>query len=504
MAPPVGSATSDIPLKLDAIDASEEATAVEAPLLDAPTSKFGFHRLTLDAALYTDFFRKKVFEATTIFPEGLFFGPMTSDLTLKGRVDWGWNNPLNGPGFFTSFGGGKFKTDGAPNAEGYFFQGGFGVVKNKPALLSLGSNDYYLGLGGGLQTLGMGLSFYQFAGVDGAPVVRLDVIDESSFIHAKLGNFRLGLKFFTTQSGLNFGGTDIPKVNGKHNSTTDYVSPSSIEPISFSLSYDFQKVVEESKNREFLYPGEAYTTLYDFAARTFSNHLTLQRAHQLVDTRVLLEAGPQGSIDSPQASNTAQWGLRLFQLKTSLTYGGMAADLEKALLLADTKEKWILGGGKLATTAGLCLSILGAKQGDEAYPGNFSGRASKIGCLNSLEADALGFLGGFGLLGTPNGSENDKILFWTTHGIFLAVGVVGLVNYWRPFGKDPDSIAYNGGTGSIDPFKMAEDMDNRLLLGTLLTTPGVYAINSWLNLKDYKIGVAPLPGGAVGTLTITK
>lgn len=499
MAPPKRIASAETKIELPVFE-----TKLEAPVLEAPSkSDFTFQRLTLDTALFTDAIRKG-FEKTTIFPEGIFFGPLTSDVTVKGRADWGYNNPNVGPAFFTSFGGGKFKTDGAPNANGYFLQAGFGVVRNKAPLLHLGNDDYHFNLGGGLQTLGLGLSLYNFDQVKGSPVLRLDAIDESSFINAKLGNFRLGLKLFTTQTGINFGGSDIPKVNGKFNNTKDYIPPSSIEPLSFTLSYDFDKTPVEAQNRETMYPGEVYTTVYDFAARRLSSHLTLQRAMWLVDTKTLLEAGVQGAQDSQGASSTARWGINLFELKTSLTYGGLAADLEYALLRANNQEKWILGGTELASTLGLCLHAgLGSKS-DEGYLGNFSPRASKIACVNNVEAQALGFLGGFGLLGKPNGDSTDQTLFWVTHGVFLAVGVVGLVNYWRPFGKDPDSVAYNGGTGVIDPFKMPEDMDNRLLLGTLLTTPGVYAINSWLNLRNFKVGVAPLPDGAMGTVTITK
>ncbi len=494
MAPPSG-----VKPAFDAqLDALIFETDLQAPVFKSPKpleSNFDIQSLTLNASLFTDEFRD-TFEASTLLPKGLFLGPLTTDITLTGRLDFGYRNPARGPSFFASLGGGHFRTDAALHADGSFYQVGLGIVKREAPTKRWGNEKYSFDIGGGTTAFGVGLSFYQYDSIDGSSVVRIDFIDDSSIASVRFDGFTLGMKIFAGHQGINFGGSDIAGCEGQFCSTADYVPGSWTEAMSFSLSYDFGESLPLDENRKSLNPGEVYSIIGDLAVQRFRAQSLLQGVTQLVDTRVLLEAGVQGSVGSQDNAANARLGMSFFQTKQAWGMGDLAWDLKEALSLANSTERRLILGAEAVTTLSLGLHAF-VDAGEEGAPGNFSQRASRLLFYQNLEAQALGILGGYDLLGDPHGKNSEKILFWTTHGAMAAVGVLGTVLYWQPFGKDPDSIAFNGGEGIIDPNELNQDMENRFLWTGLLATSGFYALNAILAVEDVPVGAAPVPGGGV-------
>lgn len=471
---------------------------LEAPLFDISKkekSAFGVQGVTLNVSLFTDEIRD-VFEASTLLPVGLFLGPLTTDITASGRLDFGYRDPRKGPSFFASFGGGHFQTDAAKNADGSFYQAGVGVVTREAPTKRWGNEKYSFDLGGGARALGVGISTYNYDSIDGSPVIRLDFIDDSPTASVRLDGFTVGFKVFAGQQGINFGGSPIAGCKGLLCSTADYVPGSSVEPLSFSLSYDDGESPSIDENRSSLNPGEVYTIMSEFAVQRISAHISLQGVSQLVDTRVLLEAGVQGSVGSESNATKARFGMNFFQTQQAWAMGDLAWDLNEALSLANSAERGLILGAEAATTLGLGLHAF-VDSAEEGAPGNFSQRASRILFYQTLEVQFLGILGGYDLLGDPNGSKSEKILFWTSHGAMAVAGVLGTIYYWQPFGDDPDSIAFNGGEGIIDPNKLNQDMENRFLWTSLLATPGFYALSAFLGIEDVTVSAAPMPGGAM-------
>lgn len=496
MAPPSGvKLTSDTRLEAPILDELDNFLANQGEAESKVEAEFGLQGLTLDISLFTGELRDS-FEATGIFPKGLFLGPLSTDITASGRVDFGYRDPRRGPSFFSSFGGGNFRTDAASHAEGSFFKFGFGVVKREEPTWRLGNEKYSLDIGGGTGAFGLGLSIFNYDDISGSPVVRLDFIDDSRTLSLRLDRFTLGVKFFSGSEGMNFLGSDIPGCEGKLCSTSAYVPGAWTEPVSFSLSYDFGERLEAEENKKSLDPGEVYTRISDFAVQRIRNQTRLQGVAQLVDTRVLMESGVQGAVDSRDLAAKARLGMSFYHVQGNWAMGDLAWELNQTLQLANSNERAIVLSAEAATSLALGLHAF-VDRGEEGAPGNFSPRASRMLFYQNLEVQALGILGGYGLLGDPEGSKNEKIYFYTLHGLLAAAGIVGTLLYAQPFNPDPDSKAFNGHEGIIDPNELNTDMENRFLWTSLLVIPAFYSLNAFLNLKNVNLGTVPLPEGGV-------
>jgi len=284
------------------------------------------------------------------------------------------------------------------------------------------------------------------------------------------------------------------------------VPNSTLVPLSFSFSLEPSSSPVLRTNYGRLYPGELAPRITDFTTRQLGDFLTIQDVPRYSNTRLLLDAAPLGSVDSASSSSTVRVGMDLSFLSLALSQGRYAADLGHTIRRGEPLDQGLLIASQAAMSAvlwGFCGASPDYPSGPDILAGrfgaitDFTGRGACIQAPVQTMALGLGVLDGFGATGDPNGSTGTQALFWTTHGVAALVGLIGLINYVRPFGNDPDTIAFSGGTGVIRPSERLPDLDNRFRNNALLTLPLTWAIFSYLNRRTpLTFDAGPTQGGA--------
>lgn len=417
---------------------------------------------------------------------------------------------------FLNIGGGNFYTkspDGRDIASGGRFILEAGFLLNEEPALSFGN----LGTGflGGHRAVGLGFNWYSID--NGVPGIgQLSIINRSPFFQAMIptpiGNLTLGANLFSSNSGFMIGSSQVPGCPaGLSACSTQQVIPASNSvPLSIDVSLEPVNNPVLRRNYARLYPGELAPRITDLTTRQFSSFLSLQDVPRYSDTRLLLDATPTGSMASRDASSTVHVGMDLSFLSLMLSQGRYSADLAQAIRRANTLENVFLIGSQSVMNIGLwavCGASPGYPSGSDILAGrfgaitDFSGRAACIQAPVATEALGLAILDGVGATGDPNGSTGTQALFWTTHGIAAVVGLVGLINYTRPFGNDPDTIAFSGGTGTVRPSERLPAIDNRFRDNALLALPLTWAVFSYLNRRTPLTFDAAVTGnGAMATV----
>jgi hypothetical protein len=522
MSPPdasvVSSGTSsDLPVT-DTPPASAPATQPPAaagqpastPPADGPGSRFSLHT---SHEIATDAFAH-LFEGTTLFPKGVL-GPLYTGYTGRIGFDYRFSDGLRP---FLTLGGGNFHTEspaGRTVASGGRFVLETGFLLNEEPALSFGNPG--TGFLGGYHQVGFGFNYYTFDAPNTPGLSQLSIINRRPFfqgqIPSPIGHFVLGLNLLSSSPAFPLSDSQVPGCPGGLTacSTQRVIPTSNLVPFSFSLSLEPNSSPVLRTNYGHLYSGELAPRIVDLTTRQISDYLSIQDVPRYANTRLLLEAAPLGSADSASSSSLARVGMDLSFLGLTFNQGRYAADLSQLIRRGDGVDKGLLIGSQAAMNIALwamCGTSADYPSGTDILAGrfgaitDFSGRGACIQAPVNTMALGLGILDGFDAMGDPNGSTGTQAWFWTSHGIAAAVGLVGLVNYVRPFGSDPDTIAFSGGRGVITPSQRLPELEHRFRDNALLTLPLTWAVFSYLNRRSpLTFNITPSGDGAVGTVS---
>lgn len=487
------------------VDTSAPADAASSPKKKDSDLRVGFHT---QHEIATDGIARG-FEASTIFPRGVL-GPLYTDYTGKFGIDYRFKDALR-PYFI--FGVGNYHTEspeGRELATGMHYQLEAGFLLNEEPPISFGNAG--TGFFGGYHHVGLGLDLYSFNTEGVSTFPQLTIVNRRPFFQGQIptgaGNLVLGLSLLSSNSSFNLGDDKVPGCpEGLSACSTERVIPrANLVPLSLNISFEPESGFVLRTSAAKLYPGEVYPRIADFTTRQLTDFISVQDVPRYANTRLILEASPLGSVDSQSSSNLARVGMDLSFLSLTFSQGRYAADLGHTIRRGSGLDQGLLIGSQAAMVAALwavCGTAAKYPSGNDILAGkfgaitDFSGRGACIQAPVATEALGLALLDGYGATGDPHSSP---LLFWLTHVGAGIVGAVGVVNYIRPFGNDPDTIAFSGGRGVVKPSERLPQLDNRFRDGALLSLPLFWAIFSGLNRRTpLTLDVMPTGDGAMAT-----
>lgn len=450
-------------------------------------------------------------EATTLIPRGIL-GPAFTGYTGRFGLDYRFSTALRP---YLRVGGGNFYTQSpSPSssrtiAEGGVFNAELGFILNEEGVVG---GDRWALLGGH-RTIGLGLNAYMFNS-DVPTLLQMSVVNRTPLIEGSIplerGALVLSANLFTSDPSLHLNDASVPRCM-----SSDYVcsnqrlipQANSI-PLMIQASWEMERSQRIPNNAGRFYPGELAPRILDLSTRQLGGFISMEDVPRYANTRALLESAPLGSVDSASASSLAHAGLSLSFMGLIFTQGRYAADFSQNIRRSQGWERAVLIGSQAATIGALWLGCGLSSEWPSASSlmrfeagafSDFSGRSACLQAPIATEAFGLGMLDGYGLTGDPNTSP---LLFWVTHGIAAAAGFVALINYTRPFGEDPDTLAFSGGRGVTPPSQHIQSVESRFRNNALLAAPLAWAAFSYFNRRTpFSAAVVPMQQGAMATLS---